>query len=436
MLYPTRRALVLFGVGIALALLPSIWLPALWPAWMIFAAVVLCLMGVDSLGFPSRKRFTVELETPPSVFIGEPAEAELLFSFNRPGDRSVEALVDLSELFAPAEKFVGVCPPTGARMTIPLKAVRRGVGVVEALWIRDSGPLRLMERVFRVPLAREVSIVPNVLPARRAALRMMLDRQFFQGMKIERYRGDGTEFESLREYVPGDLMRDVHWRSSGRHRKLLSVQHRAERNHPIVIAVDTGRLMAEPIGGLPKLDRSIEAALLLAFVGLKSGDRVGLFGFAEKPGLILPPEGGVSQFRFIQQASTRLTYSHEETNFTLGLTTLSQKLHRRSLVVVLTDFVDSITAELMLENLARLNRKHLVVVVALRDPLLDTWRRTPPTTVLELNRANAAAAALAERELVLRRLQQLGLQIIDAAPHRIGPELVNRYLDIKRRERV
>jgi uncharacterized protein (DUF58 family) len=105
-------------------------------------------------------------------------------------------------------------------------------------------------------------------------------------------------------------------------------------------------------------------------------------------------------------------------------------------VVVLTDFVDSITAELMLENLARLNHKHLVVVVALRDPLLDIWRRTPPTTVLELNRANAAAAALAERELVLRRLQQLGLQIIDAAPHRIGPELVNRYLDIKRRERV
>src|SRR5262249_54933247 len=159
---------------------------------------------------------------------------------------------------------------------------------------------------FRVPLDREVPIVPNVLPARRAALRLMLDKQFLQGLKIERYRGDGTEFESLREYVPGDLMRDVHWRSSGRHRKLPSPQHRAERNHPIVLAIDTGRLMAEPIGGLPKLDRSVESALLLAFVGLKSGDRVGLFGFAEKPGLLLPPEGGVSQFRVLQQATSRL----------------------------------------------------------------------------------------------------------------------------------
>jgi len=436
MLFPTRRAIVVFGVGIALAMLPSLWMASLWPAWVVFATVVFILLGVDWLALPSRKRFAVELDAPPTVYIGEPAHATAWFTFNRNSDVPVEAVVDLSELFTPAERFVGACPPQGATMDVPLQAVRRGKGVVEALWIRHAGPLGLVERVFRTPLDREVAIVPNVMPARRAAFRCMFDKQYLARMKIERYRGDGSEFDSLREFLPGDGLRDIHWRSSGRHNKLLSRQHRAERNNPVVLAIDFGRLMAEPIAGLPKLDRSIESALLLAFVGLKSGDRIGLYGFAEKPGLLLPPDNGIGHFRVLQQATARLKYSQEETNFTLGLTTLAQRLHRRSLVIVLTDFVDSITAELMLENLARLSRKHLVMVVALRDPLLDAWRRATPSTVLELNRANAATAAIAERDLVLRRLHQLGLQIVDAEPKRIGAELVNQYLEIKRRERV
>src|SRR5262249_8169586 len=160
----------------------------------------------------------------------------------------------------------------------------------------------------------------------------------------------GSEFDSLREYLPGLDHRAMDWKSSARHRKLLVAQFRAERNHQIVLAVDTGRLMREPLAGVPKLDVAVNAALVLGYCGLRWGDRVGLCGFDEKVRGYVAPHGGVSAFPRILHASSQLAYTGAETNFTVGLTELTTRLARRSLVVVLTDFVDVIAAELMLEN--------------------------------------------------------------------------------------
>jgi uncharacterized protein (DUF58 family) len=294
-----------------------------------------------------------------------------------------------------------------------------------------------VQHELKLPLGREISVVPNIGPARRAAIMLARDRQSRVGLRIERYQGDGTDFDCLRDYRQGDDHRAIHWRSSARHRTLFCRQYRAERDRQLVLAVDTGHLMCEPMaGGVPKIDRAVSAALLLAFVSLKSGDRVGLFAFDERVGLFIAPGAGMSQFRTLAQRTAQLDYTHAETNFTLGLTSLSQKLNRRSLIVLLTDFVDTITAELMLENLSRLGRKHLVLFVSLRDPDLVDLSRAPPSGVLELNRAVVASSYLQERLLVLKRLQRLGLLTIDAEPERVGPELINRYLEIKRRELV
>jgi uncharacterized protein (DUF58 family) len=211
-------------------------------------------------------------------------------------------------------------------------------------------------------------------------------------------------------------------------------EKRAERNHQVVLAIDSGHLMADEMHGIPKLDHSINAALQLAYVCLRTGDRVGWFNFDDRVQAFAQPEGGVRTFRRLQTATAAIDYSPNETNFTLALSELSQQLRRRSLVVVLSDFVDTITAELMLENLSRLSRRHLVLFVTLRDPSLDATAAAAPKSLQHLYRSVVSADFTRERDIVMRRLKRLGVHCLDLAPNQITTGLLNQYLDLKRRE--
>jgi uncharacterized protein (DUF58 family) len=286
------------------------------------------------------------------------------------------------------------------------------------------------------PVGRAVAVVPDLAPVRAAAFRYFGSREVEAGVQVERFVGGGSEFDALVEWVPGLDHRAISWKASARHRKLLSQEFRAERNHQVVLALDTGHLMAEPLLGLPRLDHAVTAALLLSYVSLRLGDRVGLFGFDRAARAWTEPQGGLGAFARLRAASAALDYSTEETNFTLGLTELSTRLRRRSLVVVFTDFVDTVTAELMIENLGRLARRQLVVFVALRDPALHELALRRPGRPSDLHRAVVAADFVRERERVLARLRRMGIQCLDAAPGTVSTRLVSRYLDIKRRELI
>jgi uncharacterized protein (DUF58 family) len=282
----------------------------------------------------------------------------------------------------------------------------------------------------------DISVVPDIQSVRSAALKFFGSREFQAGLKLEEYSGDGSEFDRLREFVPGLDHRSIDWKASARHCKLLSREFRAERNHQVVIAIDTGHLMGEAIAGIPKLDHAINAGLLLCWYSLRAGDRAGLFGFDKDINLYREPLGGLAAFPGLHMASSQLMYTTEETNFTLSLAQLSTRLRQRSLVVLMTDFVDTISARLMEENLQRLSRKHLVLFVAMRNPELEAVSFERPGTIRNMARSVVASDILQEREVVLRGLRRYGIQTIDALPDQISPELLNRYLDIKRREQI
>jgi uncharacterized protein (DUF58 family) len=202
----------------------------------------------------------------------------------------------------------------------------------------------------------------------------------------------------------------------------------------VVLALDTGRLMSAPLDGLPRIDRALNAALLLAYVGLKLGDRVGLFAFDARPRLSTGTVSGPNAFALLQRRATALDYSEEEANFTLALTQLGGELKRRTLVIVFTDFADTVGAELMVENIGRLSRKHLVLFVVLRDAELERMVEAEPRTPEDVSRAVVAGRLMAEREVVLERLRRLGVLVLDAPLDRLGPGLLNGYLDVRARE--
>lgn len=433
---PTLRAVLLFALGVPVALLPVVE-PRLWSLWLAFIACAVGALTLDALLSLPRKRLVVEVQPPDVLYIGDPDPLVVRLTAVG-GERPlvVEVLGELGSLLYPQPALpVTLQPGELGQLDLPLVPRRRGTARVEAIWLRWTGPLGLIRRQWRVAVDREVPVVPDIRAVRAAALRLS-SRDVLVGLKTERFVGEGSEFDALTEFREGLDHRTIDWKASARHRKLLARRFRAERNHPVILAFDTGHLMGEPLDGVPKLDAAINAGLLLAFYSLRAGDRVGLFAFDQQVQRFVEPEGGVQTIHQLQRHAATLEYSRHETNFTLGLSHLASRLRRRSLVVVLTDFVDTTTAELMLDNMGRLAKRHVVVFVSLRDPEMERLVQTDPTEILDMHRAVVAWDLIKERETVVLRLQRKGVFCIDAAPRQVSVALLNRYLDIKRRELV
>jgi uncharacterized protein (DUF58 family) len=292
-----------------------------------------------------------------------------------------------------------------------------------------------MHRQRIAPVDAEVPVLPDIRAVRDAALRFAA-REGLPGARPDAGQGEGSAFHALRDYVPGRDPRAIDWKHSARHRSLLVKEFQAERDHQIVLAFDTGHLMSEPLGGMPRLDHAVNAGLLLAYMSLRGGDRVGLFGFDSQVRATLEPVAGAAAFGHLQHAAAALDYSAEETNFTLGLTALTARLTRRSLIVVVTEFVDTVTAELMIDNLGRAARRHLVLFVTLRDSDVEDLAEAEPRSAGDVARATIAHDFLRDRRVVFERLRRLGVLCLETPGRQIGADLVNRYLDIKRRELI
>jgi uncharacterized protein (DUF58 family) len=430
---PTLRAVALSAPGLVLAALPTLLGDGWWWLWALGVAMFAVAAAVDAALTPSRGALRWSLTLPSRLFMGREAAAVLRLEG---AGRDARARAEISGHAAPT----GTVRFEGAEVRLPLKPVRRGQLRVSSVWVRYTGPLGLMQRTLEVRIDQQRPVLPDVLRVRGRALMFSNRNERRAGTKVERFVGDGSEFEAMREYAPGMDIRSIDWKASARHRSLLAREFRAERNHSVVFALDTGLRMGEPLAAgevaLPRLDHAIHAALEMGWIGLKQGDRVGLFTFGARPGRFIQPRGGVRTFEGLVAAAAELAYERDETNYTLGLTTLATRLRRRSLVVVLTDFEDAIGAELMVENLGRLARRHLVIFVAMRDPWLASVREQRPVEGADVERANVADELLQEREVVLAKLKRLGVHCVDATPDRVGNQLINRYLEILRREMI
>src|SRR5262245_7948699 len=347
MIKPTPRAVVVFAAGVPVALLLVVYNPGLW-AWSLnYGLFVLLAMATDwLLAFPSR-RLRLDARAPASVQVGERGAVTVtIANIGRARTARFELLCERTPE-ADSQELVRaeLAPGRDAQAEFALLPQRRGRIAIDAIWVRWRGPLGLMEFVRRVSVDLSVDVVPNVRSVRSSALHFF-EREAVFGNKVQQSKGEGSEFEALRDYTPGLDSRFIDWKHSARHRKLLCKEFRIARNHHIVLAFHTGYLMVEPVDGLPRLDHAINAGLLLAWISLQAGDLVGLFGFDEALRQYQQPRRGVSSFTRLQRATAGLDYHHTETNFTLGLAELNARLRRRALVVPFTEFIDTSTAEL------------------------------------------------------------------------------------------
>ena len=434
MIYPTSRAVAVMAVGAPAALLIGLIQPGYWVAGAAWVVLIGALCLADALLGAPRDQVSLALEAPtalPTAGSG-PMSLRVIFERRAPAEAETAAQVN-ARLTLSADRAVTRVHSGEALATYELAPVRRGEGEIERIWARWRGPFGLVWKQVSETPRRIIAITPNVGAVKDEAIRLFARDAAF-GLKAQLETGEGSEFHALRELAPGMDKRAIDWKQSARHGKLLAKEFRTERNHPVIFAIDTGRLMCEPLLGTPRIDRAINASLLMAFVSLKMGDRVGFYGFDVRPTLFSGTVSGAHAFPFLQRVAARLDYSTEESNYTLALTQLGAALERRSLIVVFTDFADTTSAELMLENVGRLIKRHLVLFVVFRDEELEVIERREPVDPEAVSRAVTAGALLRERDLVIARLARLGAHIVDAPAASVGPALLSAYIDLKRRD--
>ena len=433
MILPTARAVLLAALAAPVALVIAAAAPAAWLVAPLIGVVLLLMVLADAAMAGRLAGWRVI--APHDAEVGEPIALKVLADLAvRARGGGVEARLALDPRLDPSGRATArLGPADGAwlgEMTVTPR--RRGTASLSRLWLQWTGPLGLGARMMSHPLEHAVRVWPDLSPVRSPALQHYLRDAAF-GIVARRIRGEGTHFEALSEYYPGMDRRRIDWKTSARHTRLFARENEAERNNQIVFAFDCGQAMCEPVDGLPRIDRAVSAALTAAWVAIKGGDRVSLFGFARRPEVMTPFYSETRAFHRLQSAAAGLDYHPEEPNFTLALATLSARLKRRSLIVLFSDFTDPTSAELMVESLGRLVDKHLVLFVTIEDSELRALQQAEPANLDALATAVAADTLGRQRAVVLQRLRQLGIDVIEAPWQTIGYRLIDRYLEAKRK---
>lgn len=419
MIVPSQRAVALALVAAPLALLLGVARPDGWLLGVAWALGIALLVLLDGLLAPRIRKDDLRIEGPGAAEVG----AIVRLSGINPG------LAYAADISSPLDPL-----PSRKREGKGLiyTAARRGTARLSRIWARASGPLGLAYRQRSAAADDSIRILPDLRPVREQGMRQFLrSRQF--GTRIRPESGDGTEFQSLTDFQPGMERRAIDWKATARHLSLLAREYRTERDNSVVFAVDCGRTMSEPVAGMPRIDRAVSAALLAAFVALKSGDTVRLFGFAGRPTADSGSITGARGFATLHRTAAELDYGAQESNFTLSLVSLDQRLQRRSLIILFSEFTDPTSAELMLTAAARMRKRHRLLFVLFRDIELEAFLEARPEAADDVTRANVAHALLRERRIVIERLKRLGIEVLEAEPDDLALALAERY--VRDRER-
>jgi uncharacterized protein (DUF58 family) len=423
----TWRTVVLILAGLAPV---ALWPQASTVRW--WALVVLLLVVLDLLLANRPTVLRLDRSEPAQVRLGEETTSTLWVT--NTSDRGVRGL--LRDAWPPSAGAIdavhdlAVPPHERVRLTTRLVPTRRGDRVADRVTVRVLGPLGLAarQRSFEVPGAvRALHPFPSRrhLPSRLAVLRQL------DGRAAVRTRGQGTEFDSLRDYVEGDDVRSIDWRATARRRDLVVRTWQPEQHRRVVLVVDTSRTSAGRIGDAPRLDAAMDAALLLTALAGHARDRVQVLAGDR---VVLARVTGTDRARLLHDTISTLAPVEArlvEADWSALATEVMRLGSQRALVVLLTALESSAVEEGLLPVLPALAAHHRVVVASVADPALALMRAARSTT------AAVYGAAAAERTMALRgrtaaALGQLGVDVLDAPPDELPVRLADHYLMLKR----
>jgi uncharacterized protein (DUF58 family) len=439
---PTGRFAVAFGRRFfLLCLIGLVWIAPAWReprflyALALWDGVVLGLWVWDLSHMPRANEIEVRRIWSEPLGLAKPGLIELQvlnrsssFVSARVWDESPPTFcrnLPSLEISAPA-RDVGIA-------TYSIDPRARGDASFGEVWLRYRSALDLAERWARAPVAQRVRVYPNIEETAKMRIYLIRSRQIELEKRLKRQRGQGREFESLRDYREGDEFRDISWSATARRGKLITKVHQIERSQVLWLVLDAGRLLRAEVDGLTKLDYSVNAALCLAQVAFYSGDRVALLAYGRKLQQRVGPGRGVPHLRALLESMAQVRAEPYEGDHLFAAEQLLSLQSRRSLIVWLTDLAETAATPEVIECAAKMTSRHLVLLAIMGQPDLRRLVGSPPQNASEMYRYTAALEIVERRSLLLGRLRQQGALTLEVDPQKLSTAIVNRYLEVKER---
>ncbi len=429
----------LFYLLIALGLIPlslSWGRPSLRWVALAYNLGLICLAILDARRSSLPRGIQITREFGGRFAVG--AQTEVQIKFQNATPRRVSLII--KDEYPPRMKLTGLREArvrleaqSSATLIYGLTPPKRGQFEFGQTAVRFLSRLNLTWCETKIGEPTTVKVYPNMRRAREAELKALGARSLVAAHRKTSWRGEGREFESLREYVLGDELRHVSWTATARRGKLTTRQYQIERDQTILIVIDAGRLMTARIEQETKLDSAVHAALALMSAAARGGDNSGLMVFGRKIKSYLPPSRGRDHMDAALEALHAVEPEMIEPSYARAFEFVAANSKRRSLVVLLTDLVDEEGSKELLASLRLLRPRHLPLVVTIADRDLKAVVRDAPETARELFTQSVAEEIMYLREAALRRVESQGGLALDVTAAALAPALLEKYLQVKER---
>jgi uncharacterized protein (DUF58 family) len=446
----TPRAIWLLVAGLLLGL-PGFFHPS-WGLGMVeWDGLILAAALFDGLRLPQPERIAVERSWSNAPALDSETEVELAVEAaidkRGSGILACRLVDDLPEALVatPVEQKLRAVPNVRASLRYRFKPRERGDAQAGAVYLRYSSPLGLVERWAVAPLEQTVRVYPTLRQGEDQEMYLARGRQLDMELRQARERGLGRDFESLREYLEGDDLRDVCWTATARRGQLITRRYQTERNQAVWIVLDAGRLLRGRIlpetgdgsrWGHSKLDYACSTAVALAQLALFSGDRVGLLVYGLQIQQRVLPGRGAAHLRLIVEALAQARAETSEADHLRATATLNRWQPRRALILWITDLAETAMRPEVIDGAMQLLRRHVLLFVAMAQPDVFAIANARPKNVAEMYRAAAAQELATRRERLLARLREQGALTLDLDPAHLTAAVLNQYLKVKERAMV
>lgn len=430
-----RPRLLLLAASLLPVMIAAIWLPPLRHVSLLLNGLLVVVAAADRLASPAMSCLQVDREVSDVLSVGARNTVNLHIrnSASRPLD--VEILDEFPQPGNVTGLPLSVALPPGQERSVRYRfePYRRGRCAFAAVHLRSVSRLGLWTLLERRELSTPVRILPDIGAVYRYELMARRNRLDELGLKLHRLRGQGSDFERLRDYRREDELRQIDWKATARHQRLISREFNIERNQNVLIAVDCGRSMLNESDQVTCLDHALNAAIMLTCIALGQGDNVGFLAFSSRIERSVRPVRGKPAIQTVLQQSFDLDARREASDYVLAVEQLTRRYRKRSLVILLTHAIDEQHLEAISQPLRAVRSPHLFLCVFLRDVGLSRMATAVPSSDLEAFQTAAAAELLTAIERGTAGLRDRGILTVSSLPDRLTADVINGYLDVKAR---
>lgn len=433
--YLTNTFFIAIGLCIAICAIGFL-VPLLFDlSWIILVALLVITLFDGAFLWKSIGKIECERQMPPVLPLGDETDIIIQVRSKFPYPLKSRIIDELPIEFQERNFYIAYDIPQGGSKQIKykLRPINRGVfnfGNCN-LFLRSTIGLVQFRHVFKI--AEEVKVYPSVVQMKQHELAVIKNVAQFQGMKKIRRLGHSYEFEQIKNYVLGDDFRSVNWKATSRKGELMVNQYGDERSQQIYSIIDKSRVMQLPFNGLSLMDYAVNTTLVISNIALQKHDKAGLISFDHKIGSVLKADNRTNQLKKIIELLYREKPSELEANYQLLYAGCQRIIKQRSLVVLYTNFESSYALERVIPILRRINRLHLLMVVFFENSELEDYSNRQSDELFDIYTTTMASKFQLDKKMMLRRLNQYGIQTLLTKPEDLSIRTVNKYLEFKAR---